>query len=71
VHRAIEGVFFSDYETVQHLIEQTSTQTGLTVIVRLHLKEYPKGSKTDKMQLDEKRIAYHPTIPELNYRIYP
>ena len=71
VHRAIAGVVFSDYQTVQHLIEQTSTQTGLTVVVRLNLKEYPKGSKTDKAQLDQKRIAYHPTIPELNYRIYP
>ncbi|MEJ7680109.1 MAG: hypothetical protein WKG06_20065 [Segetibacter sp.] len=53
------------------LVEQTSTKTGLTVVVRLNLKEYQKGIKTDKIMIDEKRIAHHPTIPELNYRIFP
>jgi hypothetical protein len=43
VHRATEGVVFSDYQTVKNLIEQTSTQTGLTVVVTLNLKEYQKG----------------------------
>jgi len=71
VHRAMEGVVFSDYQTVQKLIEQTSTKTGLTVVVRLNLKEYLKGIKFDKAEIDEKRISYHPVIPELNYRIYP
>lgn len=68
VHKAMSGVVFSDYETVKKLVEKTSTKTGLTVVVRLNLKEYQKGIKTD---IDEKRIAYHTTIPELNYRIFP
>jgi hypothetical protein len=71
VHKAMSGVVFSDYETVKKLVEQTSTKTGLTVVVRLNLKEYQKGIKTDKMMIDEKRIQCHPTIPELNYRIFP
>lgn len=71
VHRAMEGVVFLDYQTVQKTIEQTSTKTGLTVVVRLNLKEYQKGIKIEKTEVDEKRIAYHPVIPELNYRIYP
>jgi hypothetical protein len=71
VHKAMEGVVFTDYETVQKLMEQTSTKTGLTVVVRLNLKQYQKAEKTDKTQMDEKHIAYHPSIPELNYRIYP
>lgn len=71
VHKAMSGVVFSDYQTVKKLIEQTSTKTGLTVVVRLNLKEYQKGIKTDKTQVDENRISYHPTIAELNYRIYP
>ena len=71
VHRAMEGAVFSDYPTVQKLIEQTSTQTGLTVVVRLNLKPYLKGIKIDKAELDVNRIAFHPDIPELNYRIYP
>jgi len=71
VHKAMEGVIFSDYQTVKKLIEHTSTKTGLCVIVRLNLKEYQKGIKIDKADVDEKRIVYHPVIPELNYRIYP
>ena len=71
VHRAIEGVVFSDYETVKGLFEQTSTETGLSVIVRLNLKEYPIGIKINKEQVDPKRISYHCKLPELNYRIYP
>jgi hypothetical protein len=71
VHKAMGGIVFTDYETVQRAIENTSTKTGLTVVVRLNLKEYEKGIKIDKSQVDEKRIAHHPIIPELNYRIYP
>ena len=71
VHKAMSGVIFSDYQTVKKLIEQTSTKTGLTVVVRLNLKQYQKGIKTDKTHIDEKRISCHPTIPDLNYRIYP
>jgi hypothetical protein len=67
----MEGVVFSDYQTVQKLIEQTSTKTGLTVVVRLNTKEYQTAIKIDKNQLDINRIAHHPSIPELNYRIYP
>jgi hypothetical protein len=71
VHKAMQGVVFSDYLTVKALIEQTSTQTGLSVVVRLNLTPYATGIKTHKQSIDENRIAYHPLIPELNYRIYP
>jgi hypothetical protein len=67
----MEGVIFADYQTVKKTIEQTSTKTGLTVVVRLNLKEYQTGIKIDKKDVDEKRIAFHPIIPNLNYRIYP
>jgi len=70
VHRAMEGAVFSDYQTVQRLIEQTSTKNGLSVVVRLNLKDYQKGIKIQIADLTEKRISHHPVIPELNYRIY-
>ena len=70
VHRAMEGVVFTDYKTVQKLIEQTSTKTGLSVVVRLNLKDYQKGIKIQIADLTENRISHHPEIPELNYRIY-
>jgi len=69
VHKAMEGAVFTDYQTVQKIIEQTSTKQGLSVIVRLNLKNYPIGVKMNKTELDEKRIQHHPVIPELNYRI--
>ena len=71
VHKAMEGVVFSDYQTVQRCIGQTATKTGLTVVVRLNLKQYQTGIKIDKSQIDQDRIAFHSQIPELNYRIYP
>jgi hypothetical protein len=70
VHKAMEGVVFTDYQTVQKLIEQTSTKTGLSVVVRLNLKDYQKGVKVQIADLTENRISHHPEIPELNYRIY-
>jgi hypothetical protein len=65
------GVVFIDYETVKTAVEQTSTNTGLSVIVRLNLQNYTTGSKINKEDIDKRRIKYHPKIPDLNYRIYP
>lgn len=71
VHKAMEGVVFSDYQTVQECIAHTATKTGLTVVVRLNLKEYQTGVKINKALIDPSRIQQHPIIAELNYRIYP
>jgi len=71
VHKAMEGVIFDKYETVQMLIANTSTKTGLKVFVRLNLKEYQKGIKVNKTDINPNRIIYHETIPELNYSITP
>lgn len=71
VHKAMQGVVFSDYATVQKLVGQTSTKTGLTVVVRLNLKLYETGVKIEKAKINETKIARHPQLPELNYRIYP
>jgi hypothetical protein len=67
----MEGIVFSDYEIIRKSIGQTATGTGLTVVVRLNLNRYETGIKTDKSELDPKRILYHPAISELNYRILP
>jgi hypothetical protein len=69
VHKAMSGAIFSDYKLVKKLIEKTSTDTGLTVVVRLNLKQYQKGVPIDKKQIDQKRILKHPIIPELSYRM--
>ena len=69
VHQAMSGQMFKNYEYVKMLIDKTSTAQGLKVIVRIHTKKYLIGIKTDKSQVDEKRIQRHSQIPELNYRI--
>lgn len=69
VHKAIEGVVFSDYNTVKELFSKTKTDTGLKVFTRLNLKEYPIGIKTDKSELDFSRIHFNQNIPKLSYRI--
>ncbi len=69
VHQAMSGEMFSDYEYVKMLIEKTYTEQGLKVVVRIHLKEYKIGLKTDKNLVDENRILRHPNIPQLSYRI--
>ena len=69
VHSAMSGAVFSDYNIIKALIEKTSTKSGLTVVVRLNLKNYETGVKIDKALIDEKRIIRHPQIPELTYKI--
>jgi len=69
VHRAMQGVIFTDYNIVKELISKTKTDTGLKVFVRLNLKEYPVGIKTDKSEVDFSRIQFNAKIPELSYRI--
>jgi Rhodopirellula transposase DDE domain len=69
IHQALQGEMFESYEQVKQLIQKTKTETGLTVVVRLNLKKYEIGNKTDKIISKDNRITYHPQIPELNYRI--
>lgn len=71
VHLAMSGFVFSSYQTVKQLIEGTSTENGLTVVVRLNLKSYPTGIHVDNSTKFDPRIQYHPKIPDLNYRILP
>lgn len=69
VHRAMQGVIFTDYNIVKELISKTKTNTGLKVFVRLNIKEYPIGIKTDKSEIDFSRIQFNEQIPKLSYRI--
>lgn len=71
VHRAMQGVVFASYEIVKELIEKTWTKTGLSVVARIVRKLYKKGIKCSKDEVDQKRIFYHPDLPELSYSILP
>jgi len=69
VHKAMQGVVFIDYNIVKELIQKTTTETGLSVHVRLNLKNYPTGIKTKKSDVDFKRILFNKNIPKLSYKI--
>jgi hypothetical protein len=69
VHQAMKGVVFADYSIVKELIEKTTTDTGLRVVVRMNTKSYQIGSKTSKDQVDFNRIQFHPIIPQLSHRL--
>ena len=71
VHRAMQGTIFTSYEVVKEVIQKTTTITGLTVVVRLNLKNYPTKIKTTKDEVDQNRLKFHQKIPQLNYRILP
>jgi hypothetical protein len=71
VHSTIKGVIFSNYGIVKELMEKTSTNNGISVIVRLNLKQYQKGIPIDKDKIDNRRIFYNKVIPQLSYRITP
>lgn len=66
VHRAIGGTIFTDIQQVKELIRKTHTKTGLTVVVRVVLKDYPIGELSDPKELDKKRILYHPQLPKFS-----
>ncbi len=69
LHRAMEGVIFTEYELVQQLMEKTTTKTGLTVNVRINKQYYPIGIKTTAQEIDFRRVQPHPVVPHLSYRI--
>lgn len=69
VHRAMQGVVFSNYLIIKELIEKTTTTTGLKVFVRIVDKQYDIGIKTDKSQVDSDRIFYNTALPKLSYQI--
>lgn len=69
VHKTMQGVVLSDYNLVKELISKTTTKTGLKVFVRLHLKKYAIGIKTDEKEVDYSRIQFNKFVPELSYRI--
>ena len=69
VHSAAQGVIFDNYKTVIDTMGNTSTKTGINVIIRMNWKYYKTGEKMDKKRVDYGRIRAHPEIPELNYRV--
>jgi len=71
VHRAMSGVVFSSYKLVKELIGKTNTTKGLTVQVRIIKTQYHTGLKCAREEIDNKRILFHQSLPDMNYTILP
>ena len=71
VHRTMQGVVLTSYQLVKELIGQTSTSKGLSVVVRIVKVEYQTGLKCARDDIDQKRLLFHETLPDLNYTVLP
>ncbi len=66
-----KGVPLIDYETVLKYTQTTKTQKGLEVEAVLVDKQYKKGLKASKSDLEKLNISYHEINPKWNYTISP
>jgi len=71
VTRACRGAIFSSVEWVKHLMEQTKTQQGLTVIVHIIDKIYQTGRKVADEFIQHMPIVFDDYLPQWNYRAIP
>ena len=71
VTRAFQGDVFTSIELVKSLIEQTSTKTGLSVVVNLMDKVYAKGRVVADGFKENLPIIFDKFLPKWNYRAIP
>ncbi len=71
VTRACQGVLFDTLETVQSLMEKTSTRTGLSVTVRVIKKLYEIGRKASEAFKQNMPVEFDDVLPKWNYRVLP
>ena len=66
-----KGTPLKDYETVLKYIRSTKTETGLKVKATLVKKQYEKGLKVLKGQIESLNVKFHKVNPKWNYTISP
>jgi hypothetical protein len=71
VTRACQGVLFDSVHTVIRLMQKTTTQTGLSVTVRLIDKLYETGRKVSDTFKKNMPIVFEPVLPKWNYWVRP
>ena len=70
VHRTIRHTVFTSLAKVPPLLTTTPC-TGLELSVRIVRKKYLLKQPSNKVDIDEKRILKHPTLPQFSYTILP
>lgn len=71
VTRACQGVLFDSLQTVVRLMQKTTTQTGLSVTVRVMDKLYETGRKVSDAFKQNMPIVFEPVLPKWNYWAVP
>lgn len=71
VTRACQGVLFDSLQTVVRLMQKTTTQTGLSVTVRVMNKLYETGRKVSDAFKQNMPIVFEPVLPKWNYWAMP
>ena len=66
-----KGTPLIDFETVVKYTKTTKTKTGLTVDAILENKQYKKGIKADKKEIENLNLKKHEINPSWNYTISP
>lgn len=71
VHRTMSTAIFTSLEQIRDIIQQTTTSSGLTVVVRIVRKEYPKKLPSHKHLIINDRILHSEILPQFSYLILP
>lgn len=71
ISRSLKGVILKSYEYGKKLIEETNTDTGLTVMARILKGEFKTGRKYSKDFKENMRIVFDEFLPKWNYCASP
>jgi len=71
VPHACQGVLFDSWHTVLALMRNTSTQTGLSVTVRVIENVYEAGRNVADEFKRNMPIVFDAFLPKWNYRVVP
>jgi hypothetical protein len=71
VTRAMAGVVLKDHDLVKTLLENTQTESGLSVKANVIFKVYEKGKKARADLYDRGTIIFDKILRKLNYKVVP
>ncbi|OGV20539.1 MAG: transposase [Lentisphaerae bacterium GWF2_38_69] len=71
VTRACKGLIFDSIKTIKEAISQTTTKTGLEVLVDVTEKIYKTGLKVKEEFKKNMKIIFDKLLPKWNYRAVP
>ena len=71
IHRTMSTSILTSLEQMKEIIQQTTTSSGLNVVVRIVRKEYKKKLPSHPDLIIKNRILYSKILPQFSYIILP